>query len=232
VTDAIVYLVPIGSGRFDLYTEPADDSAPARPARDRAGFVQRTRQRLHDRWRRALDTATHGAHGADAEPGRVARARDWAVRRIAESIAEQRTLWSLRTVTAAVMCFPANLSEASAAATRDALLSHAQRHHRIWLLANVVGVLVTAALMLLPGPNVIGYYFLFRVVGHFLSWRGATQGLERIAWRQSAEPSLAALGALADVPRDQRADRVAQLVAALGVPGLAVFFDRVACPPR
>jgi hypothetical protein len=83
-----------------------------------------------------------------------------------------------------------------------------------------------------PGPNVIGYYFVFRVVGHFLSWRGARQGLARIVWRASVEPALTALGALADLPRDAREERVASLAAGLHLPKLAAFFDRVAIPAR
>ena len=52
--------------------------------------------------------------------------------------------------------------------------------------------------MLLPGPNLIGYYFAFRVIGHFLSWRGARQALGHVAWRPRAEPRLTELGRLAD----------------------------------
>ena len=91
---------------------------------------------------------------------------------------------------------------------------------------------LTAVLVLLPGPNLIGYYFLFRVVGHYLSWRGARQALERISWRPIAEPALSELGALARVPRDARAERVAAIASQLRLPRLAAFFDRVAVPAR
>jgi K+-H+ exchange-related protein len=231
LNDAAVYLVPIGSGRFELYTEPPDDSAPAPPSHGDAGFVQRTIQRLHQRWRDAVDAATEVPDAA-AQAGAVRRARDWTVRRLAESIAEQRTLWSLRGVTTAVMHVPSNVSERSAAAARDTLLSRARRHHGIRLMINLVGLALTAALIVLPGPNLIGYYFLFRVAGHFLSWRGARQGRESIVWRLSPDAALTELGALADLPREERAERVAALAAALGLPHLAVFFDRAACPAR
>ena len=228
--DAAVYLVPIGSGRFELYTEPADDSAPA--SRDHDGVVHRTLHRLHERWRQAAHAAAHAPHAGDRPAGRAARARDWLVRHVAESIAEQRTLWSLRGVTAAALVYPSDLVDASAAAIRERLLAHARRHHRRWLIVNAAGVALTAVLVLLPGPNVIGYYFLFRVAGHFLSWRGARQGLERIAWRARAEPALTALGALAHLPRDARAEQVEALAAGLQLPRLAAFFDRVAVPAR
>jgi hypothetical protein len=187
--------------------------------------------RLHERWRQAAHTAANAAR-AGSTGGRWARARDWLVRRIAESIAEQRTLWSLRTVTVAPFIYPDDLSEASAAGVRERLLAHARRHHGRWLLINIAGVAATAILVLLPGPNLIGYYFAFRVVGHFLSWRGARQGLERVAWRATAEPALTALGALAHLLRDERAERVASIADGLHVPRLAAFFDRVAVRAR
>ncbi|MCU1384346.1 MAG: hypothetical protein JWL71_3043 [Acidobacteria bacterium] len=227
-----MYLVPIGCGRFELYTEPPDEAASAAAPRKDDGFVRRTMDRLQERWRHAAHTAAQAPHGASAPSGRVARARDWFVRRIAESIAEQRTLWSLRSVTLATLVYPTDLTDGSATAVRQRLLVAARRHHRRWLLANIVGVVLTAALVLLPGPNVIGYYFAFRVVGHYLSWRGAGQGLDRITWRGTAEPALTELGVLAQQPREQRAARVAALSTALALPRLAAFFDRVAAPAR
>lgn len=192
MNDDAVYLVPLGRDRFELYTvpraEPGDD-AP-RPE----GLVSRTVQRLQERWRRAVLVAEQ-APDAGRPAGVAARTRDWLVRRIAESIDEQRTLWSLRGVTAAEFVHPSTLSADAAAAIRGRLLTQARTHHGWWLLANVVGVAATAVLVLLPGPNVIGYYFLFRTAGHYLSWRGARQALERVAWRPRAEDA-AAIGVI------------------------------------
>ena len=42
-----VYLVPIGSGRFDLYTEQAEEAEPI-GAREPAGFWSRAIERLHE----------------------------------------------------------------------------------------------------------------------------------------------------------------------------------------
>ena len=119
--------------------------------------------------------------------GRFARARDWLVRHITESIDEQRTLWSLRAVTSATLVHPADLSMTTASAARERLLAHARRYHGWWLCADLLGVAATAILVLLPGPNLIGYYFLFRVAGHFLSWQGARHALTRTAWRTRPE---------------------------------------------
>jgi hypothetical protein len=230
LADEAVYLVPIGLGRFELYTEPADGTAAA-ASPEPAGFWGRTIRRLLESWHE-LARAAHAERGVGAPTGRLARGRDWLVRRIAESIAEQRTLWSLRAVSSALFVHPSNLSSASAAAIRERLLTQRRRHHGRWLIANLVGVAATAILVLLPGPNLIGYYFVYRAIGHFLSWRGARQALDRISWTPRPEDALAELGELAQQPRAERAGRVELLAVRLQLPRLVAFFDRVAVPAR
>jgi hypothetical protein len=82
------------------------------------------------------------------------------------------------------------------------------------------------------GPNLIAYYFAFRVVGHLQSYRGARQGLERIAWSFVPDSGLSELATLVDVPRDSRAQRVEAIAQRLELADLAAFFDRVAVPSR
>jgi hypothetical protein len=81
-----------------------------------------------------------------------------------------------------------------------------------------------------PGPNVIAYYFGVRLIGHYLSWRGAHNGLNRAHWSARAEPALTELGVLASEPRETRAPRVEAIATDLKLPRLAAFFDRVAAP--
>ena len=181
---------------------------------------------MHRRWGQAADAAGSG-RGAD---GRLGRTRDWLVRRVAESIAEQRTLWSLRSAATATCTHSADLPFAAAADVRTQLLARARRHHLRWAWADAVATMATAILVLLPGPNLIGYYFVFRMFGHFLSWRGARQALDRTEWRSIAEPALTELGRLAERPRDERAEEVARLCAALDLPRLVAFFERTAVP--
>jgi hypothetical protein len=222
---AAVYLVPTGGERFELYTEPPDEASTHPP--ERAGFWHRTLHRLHERWRHAVHTASAERESGDPA-GRIARARDWVVRGIAQSIAEQRTLWSLRGMTSASFIYPDDLTESSAAAARGQLLAQARRHHGWWLLANLVGAGVTAVLVLLPGPNVIGYYFIFRVIAHYLSWSGARQASTRTAWRGKPEPALTELGTLAGLPHHARAQHVAAIAEHLHLPRLVEFFERTA----
>jgi hypothetical protein len=213
--ESLVYLVPVGAGRFDLYSEPPDGRAPA------AWF-----RRLQERWRDAV----HTARTREPPAGRIARARDWAVRRGAEMIAEQRTLWSLRHVTAAMLVHPSDLAGQAAAGIRDRLLDRARRHHGWWLILDTSLFVVSGVFMLVPGPNIFAYYFALRVVGHYLSWRGARQARLRSRWQLRAEPALTELASLVDVPRDARASQVGAIAIALNLPRLATFFDRTAVP--
>ena len=213
--ESVVYLVPVGAARFDLYSEPVDGHAPV-------GWLHR----LQERWREAV----HTARTPEASAGRIARARDWAVRRGAETIAEQRTLWSLGHVTAATLVHPSDLTERIAADIRDRLLDHARRHHGRWLILDTSLFVVSGVFVLVPGPNVLAYYFALRVVGHYLSWRGARQARLRSRWQLRAEPALTELAGLVNVPRDARASRVDAIAVALNVPRLATFFERTAVP--
>jgi hypothetical protein len=221
-----VYLLPVGTGRFELYSEPPEDVAAG--AAPPTGFIRRTLHRMHERWVEAVQTARRPAVGG----GRLARARDWVVSRIAEMIVEQRTLWALRHATSAVLVHPSDVAEPDACAARDAVLTRARRHHGVWLAIDGALFAASGVFILVPGPNFLAYYFGVRVVGHYLSWRGARQALDRTEWSTRHEPALSELGHLVNEPREDRASRVAAIAASLNLPRLAAFFDRAAVPAR
>jgi Mitochondrial K+-H+ exchange-related len=223
VNDVTIYLVPVGSGRFELYSEqPAD--ADVEPGGEPDGFWRRLAHRLHARWREAVQSARQ----RDPNGGLFTRARNAAVCRTAEAIAEQRTLWTLRHGCDAELVHPSDLSAEDATAIRDHMLNRARVHHLRWLVVDAVVLIASGVFMLVPGPNVIAYYFAFRVVGHCFSWRGARQALQATRWRLRSEPALVELGHLAHLPRAARASRVVAIAANLNLPRLAAFFDRTA----
>jgi hypothetical protein len=223
VDDAIIYLVPVGSGRFELYSEPAADvDAEADPKAE--GFWQRLGHRGQARWREAVGAARHG----DPAGGWFARARNAAVCKAADAIAEQRTFWTLRHGDRAELVHPSDVSSQEAASIRDRILGRARTHHLRWLFVDTVVLIASGVFMFVPGPNVLAYYFAFRVVGHYFSWRGARQALLSTAWRLRTEPALVELGQLAHLPRDARASRVYAIASGLNLPRLAAFFDRTA----
>jgi hypothetical protein len=219
----VVYLLPVSRDRHELYFEAPDD--PGRHSEPRDGWFRRWAFRANERWHALVEAARE-----DAGNGRLARWRNAAVCAVAESIAEQRTLWALKSQSAACAHYPSSLTEDQARQTVMALLGHARRYHFRWLLVDLLLLTISGVLALVPGPNILAYYFLFRVVGHLQSWRGARQGAERIVWTFEPDASLTELGSLVDVPRDARAPRVAAIAKRLNLPHLSVFFDRVAVP--
>jgi hypothetical protein len=217
-----VYLVPLGAGRFELYSEPSDDAGGT----GGRGYLRRQLGRLQERWRAAVQQARR----PDPRAGIVASWRDKAICRIAEMVAEQRTLWALRNVGVATLVYPSDLTAAAAAKEREHVLQRATRYHGIWTIVDTLLFIGSGLLMLVPGPNVLAYYFGVRLVGHFLSWRGARRAQAQVQWTARDEPALAELGALAAEPREARASRVAAVAMRLNLPRLAAFFDRVAVP--
>src|SRR5205823_10155753 len=84
------------------------------------------------------------------------------------------------------------------------------------------------ALIPLPGPNIVGYYFAFRVMGHWLSIRGALQGLRAITWTGQPCEALTMLRDAALLNGDARDRRVQEIAAQLRLEHLSTFFERVA----
>ena len=223
VDKAIIYLLPVGSERFELYSEPLAD-ADFEPDDQGSGFWRSLAHRAHARWRDAVRTARH----TEGDAGFFSRARDAVVRRTADAIAEQRTLWTLRRVATAELVHPSDRTSEQAATIRDGILNRARTHHLRWLFFDAVVLIASGVFVIVPGPNVIAYYFAFRVVGHYFSWRGARQALQCTRWQLRSEPALVELGQLAHLPRDTRAPRLHAIATDLNLPRLAAFFDRMA----
>jgi hypothetical protein len=219
----VVHLVPVGKDRFELYAEPVEE--PIGPPSTEAKFIQRWVRRASVQWHALVDEARR-----DQRRGRFANWRDRVVRHLAENMAEQRTLWGLLGCPSAMLLYPSTTSERAAREMLRVLLTEGRRHHGRWLVIEVVLLLASAILAIVPGPNLVAYYFLFRAVGHLQSWRGARHGLATIAWTFEASDSLSELVALVDVPREARATRVEAIAARLKVPRLSAFFDRAAVP--
>lgn len=220
-----IYLVPARRGRHELYSEPPDSDADETAASPATGRIRRWIQQASERWHAVVLEARRG-QGASW----LARGRDRIVSALAETIAEQRTLWALRHEVATTVQMPATLS---ADAARAWLLNHlatARRHHLRWLIVNAAVFIVSGVLALVPGPNLIAYYFAFRCVGHLQSWRGARQAMDHITWTFVPDENLTELTELVDVPRGTRAGRVAAIAERLNLRHLADFFDRVAVP--
>jgi hypothetical protein len=153
--------------------------------------------------------------------------RDRMMAWIAKRVAEQRLLWNLRKEERVVAVHPTDVGF-------DVVLPHIQQtlqreyeRHRFWLVVDTIGLIASGLLAIVPGPNLIAYYFLFRVGGHWLSMRGASQGRRRVQWESRPCAALNGLQEALQMPRRDRYSRVQQIASALHLRNLATFFERV-----
>src|SRR5262245_30909430 len=172
-----VYFVPIGRDRYESYFEAADDDVE--PGAEQGLFARwRARFRAIIRAVERDRQEARVAHGS----GVLASARRWVVRWIAERIAEQRLLWNLAGADEVTLHVPDSLDKnAAEKMMRDAMRRDADRHFRLMLI-HAVGLLVSVPFVVIPGPNVFGYFFTFTVIGHYMAWRGAKRALTKIRW--------------------------------------------------
>jgi hypothetical protein len=221
----IVYLVPVGERRYQLYVEIPPDVHADVPGGEERGWMGRQVQRFR-------------AMLAEAEQARLKRERGepedksglWqaVLRRVAEAIAEQRLLWHLRHQTHVTVAYPDDITgDAALAEVRAEFTRDVARHLR-WMIFDAIAVAITGPLLfLLPGPNVVSWYFTFRAIGHFLSWRGARKGLNEIHWECTPEPALTTVRASLALPSDDRRRRMLEIGESIGLTHLAGFVERV-----
>lgn len=224
-----VFLVPVAADRYELYCEepdePEEEGAPPPE-----GFFKRTLHKIRGMLAEAERERRGGADPGEAQRSFFARMKARLMRWVAEWIAEQRLLWQLRGKDAVGLTYPDDMAEADA---RQVLMRSLQKdweRHRFWLIIDSVGLIGSAALILFPGPNVLGYYFLLRTGGHYLSLRGARQGLAVCTWTLEPSAPLASLRAIVDQAPDAREERVQAVAHALRLDHFASFFQRSAIP--
>ncbi len=227
-----VYLVPVGSDRYQLYCESPAEDLPELPAGEsglwkrlsaRFAAMLASIEREHERLERSRAAAR-----LRRRKGWMTRARMRGVRWLAEKVAEQRLLWRLRTQREACALYPVGMGDERAMSVIRGNLARDFGRHRWWLAVNTLAGIASLALMPLPGPNVIGFYFAFRIVGHFLAVRGARQGLDVVCWRLRESAHLAELRSSLALPPPERERIVAEVSRQLGLRRLPRFFKRMA----
>jgi hypothetical protein len=230
-----VYLVPVGADAYELYCEtpdePEDEIEPVRPAGrwwwlNARYWFHRLKYRFHITLAEAERERRRGAAVA-TDGSWWQRLRRRSVRWVAESIAEQRLLWNLRRETAAEFLHPDDMPEEAAVATLRRQLTRDFEKHRLWLAIDSILLVGAAALFWLPGPNFLGYFFAFRVVGHYFSVRGARSGLDRVQWHCGASGPLTELRAALGLDPAVRLRQVEDVAVRLQLDHLATFYQRM-----
>lgn len=223
-----VYCIPVGPDRYELYCDEIGDpevlAGEGPPTGRLAAMYQKFKDALAsvEEERLSVEKRVHEGPRSWTE-----RMKDRSLCWLAEKIAEQRLLWRLRNVSELTLYFADDMTEETAIKeARGELQREADRHLK-WVIIDGTLFVASGALFLVPGPNVIAYYFGFRLVGHYLSRRGAKHALSEIAWTSCPNAPLSRLRramALAGLERDRE---VHEVVSTLHLPHLAKFFDRI-----
>jgi hypothetical protein len=210
-----VYLLSLDEERCVFYSDgpetPAEDESLAAPAR---GGLRGWAERKY----RSLQTTLSGAESGVGLHMR--RAWEWLQRR---TNPDEALLRSLRNVGVLHLYHPSTLDAASARTLWTNYLKGRLRHHTIWLVLNGLVTPLTLLLAPIPGPNIIGYWFLYRAVCHLL----AMLGVRRASGEQTTTELIAAdaLDELSGAGGDERWGNVAER---LGLKNLEAFVKRAA----
>jgi hypothetical protein len=228
-----VFLVPLGAERHELYCEPSDDDdAAADSGAPAPGFFARMRRRFTEMLQAAEAARVRRARGeVDPIDTWWERTRARVLAKVADAVAEQRLLWHLRHHSAACLHHPTDMTaERALEIMRASMVRDRDRHLRWLVIDALLMVVLGVGLFFVPGPNVIGYYFAFRVVGHYLSWKGAKQGLDVVTWTTAPCDPLSELREALHLLPPQRDDRIDAIAARLHLPRLALFVNRICWP--
>ena len=224
-----VYFIPVAPDRYELYCEPderpdegVDDVQPqGRLAKLYASFKEALARVEEERL--SGEKRVH-----DGPRSWTERMKDRALCWIVEKIAEQRLLWRLRNESDLCLHHPDDITTEDATCRARAELQREAARHMKWVIIDGLLFVASGALVLVPGPNVIGYYFGFRLVGHYLSRRGARHALTEISWSACASPQLSRLRRVLVLGPGERDREVHEVASALRLPHLAKFFERIA----
>lgn len=219
-----LFVIPFKEERYELYFEQTheDEEESEPPA---AGFFGRLKTRFQVMLRAAEERQRQGRR--ETPQGWWAWVQERMLAWVAERIAEQRLLWNLRRETEATAMHPSDIAEDDAVTIIKRLLKGDYDRHRVWLIIDSTLFVVSGVFFFVPGPNLIAYFFAFRLVGHWLSMRGASQGLHRIAWTGKPCTPLLELRQAATLEPVARAHRVEAIGRVLHLQHLTRFYERL-----
>jgi hypothetical protein len=224
-----VYFVPLPAGRFEPYFEQDDAGDVAAADAGQLGFFAR----MSARFSAMVRDAERLRHEQLHEPPKTALGRlqrrlmCW----IAERVAEQRLLWKLRSVDEAELHVADDLDRDEAFRRFQQSLQKAGDWHLRRLGLHSLGLIASAPFVIVPGPNILGYFFTFTVVGHFLSYRGARRGLNDVTWTVTPNPALTTIARAIVTAPPERYRLIHEAAERLRLAHLARFVERMAAPP-
>jgi hypothetical protein len=225
-----VFLIPTTTAeRYELYYEAPEEDEVEEDVQA-TGVIARVKRRFSEMLREAEEWRQRRHEKHAEHVGILARLRRRVMGFVVERIAEQRLLWHMRKATEICARIPADVSAGVAEQFIRGMLKKDADHHLKWLLIDLTLLLVSAPLVVIPGPNLPGFYFTFQVVGHYLSMRGAKQGLAGARWTYKPSEDLTELREVMALPPPHRQRRFRELADRLRLEHLATFCEDVAAP--
>lgn len=207
-----VYLLPLGDEECLFYSEgpelTSEDVATA-PREGVRGWAEQKYKSLQS-------VLTESESGVGL---RMRRAWEWLQRRTAP---DEPLLRSLRGAQTIELLHPSSLSEDEVCEHWKCYLKSRSRRHTFWLVVNALFSPLTLLLAPVPGPNVIGYWFVYRAICHLLARLGIRRTLNG-----EINTTLVASDELDGTFAAANAERIASVEASFGLKGLGVYLERV-----
>jgi hypothetical protein len=208
-----VYLLRLDEARCVFYSEGPETVAESEttvPRKGMRGWAERQYKSLQS----VLNESEKGV-GL-----RVRRTWEWLQKRIPP---DEPLLRSLRVARAIKLHHPVSCTEEEARALWKEYLKSRQGRHMFWFVVNALVSPSTVLLAPLPGPNIIGYWFVYRAVCHWLARLGA-RGARQDQITTEFVPKNALDGPVAAGDDE----RIASLSSSFSLPGLDAFIKRIA----
>lgn len=227
-----VYLIPVAPDRYELYCEYEGPDAEAIGEAPPKGRLAKMYANFKEALARVEEERLSGVARVHEGPRTwTERMKDRGLCWISEKIAEQRLLWRLRNESELMLHLPDDITaEIATSIARADLQREVDRHGR-WIVIDGLLFVGSGVLFFVPGPNLVAYYFGFRLVGHYLSHRGARHGLTEVRWQTCPSPQLARLRRVPALEPSERDREVHEVASALQLPHLAKFFERTSVKP-
>jgi hypothetical protein len=208
-----IFLISLDDGHYLFYSEGPDviiDNEPIISRRGIRGWVERKYKSLQV----ILNESEKGV-GL-----RMRRIWQWLQKRIPP---DEPILRSLRGALAITLYHPPVLAPEKSMAMWVGYLKERQGRHMFWFIMNALVTPLTLLLAPVPGPNIIGYWFVYRAVCHLLARLGA-----RHARSERVETALVSTSALDGPIATRDEERMGTLSATFGLVGLESYILRMA----
>ncbi len=194
-----VYLLPIGETEPVFFSEgPREAHGDGPPVRPREGSL---RHRLESSYHRMSGRLVRSEGGLGSL---LTRVWAWLHRQIG---ADEPLLRALRGAGRIEVRYPCSIAGAEARDVWEGYLARRFNRHLIWLIVNGLLATLSILLMVIPGPNLIGYWFVFRAACHGLALLGLRRA--RGGRVETTYQPTEALDRLIDGQEDDPRDRTA-----------------------